>query len=101
VLPVTMVLVVGYMLGVTVVAGDPGSAWSAAISMFPVSAPMAMPIRWASGDVPIYQLLVAMLLTAGTAVLLVLAGSSIYRRALLITGRRVHLRELLRRRTAA
>jgi ABC-2 type transport system permease protein len=97
VLPVTMVLVVGYMLGVTVVAGDPGSPWSAAISMFPVSAPMAMPIRWASGEVPIYQLLVAMVLTAGTAVLLVLAGSSIYRRALLITGRRVHLRELLRR----
>jgi len=100
VLPVTMVLVVGYMLGVTVVAGDPGSAWSAAISMFPVSAPMAMPIRWATGEVPIYQLVVAMVLTAGTAVLLVLAGSSIYRRALLITGRRVHLREVLRRRTA-
>jgi ABC-2 type transport system permease protein len=99
VLPVTMVLVAGYMLGVTVVAGDPGSAWSAAISMFPVSAPMAMPIRWASGEVPIYQLLVAMVLTAGTAVLLVLAGSSIYRRALLITGRRVQLREVLRRRT--
>ena len=98
VLPVTMLLVVGYMLGVTVVANDPGSAWSAAISMFPVSAPMAMPIRWATGEVPIYQLLVAMTLTAGTAVLLVLVGSSIYRRALLITGRRVHLREVLRRR---
>ncbi len=97
VLPVTMLLVVGYMLGVTVVAGDPGSAWSAAISMFPVSAPMAMPIRWATGEVPIYQLAVAMVLTAGTAVLLVLAGSSIYRRALLITGRRVHLREVVRR----
>jgi ABC-2 type transport system permease protein len=97
VLPVTLVLVVGYMLGVTVVAGDPSSAWSTAISLFPVSAPMAMPIRWASGEVPPYQLALAMVLTAGTAVLLVLAGSSIYRRALLITGRRVRLREVIRR----
>jgi ABC-2 type transport system permease protein len=99
VLPVTLVLVVGYMLGVTVVANDPGNPWSTAISLFPVSAPMAMPIRWASGEVPLYQLLVAMVLTAGTAVLLVLAASSVYRRALLITGRRVRLRELLRRRS--
>lgn len=97
VLPVTLVLVAGYMLGVTVVAGDPGSAWSTAISLFPVSAPMAMPIRWASGEVPAYQLGLAMVLTAGTAVLLVLLGSSIYRRALLITGRRVKLREVIRR----
>jgi hypothetical protein len=46
--------------------------------------------------VPVYQLVLAMVLTAGTALLLVMAGSSIYRRALLITGRRVTLREVLR-----
>ena len=96
-MPVTIVMVIGYMLGVTVVMGDPTSTWSALISMFPLSAPLAMPIRWASGEVPVYQLVLAMVLTAGTAVLLVGVASSIYRRALLITGRRVKLRELLRR----
>jgi ABC-2 type transport system permease protein len=96
VVPVSMILLVGYMLGVTVVADDPTSPWSAAISMFPLSAPVAMPIRWASGEVPVYQLLVAMVLTALTAVLLVAASATVYRRALLVTGRRVRLRELVR-----
>lgn len=96
VVPVSMILLVGYMLGVTVVADDPTSPWSAAISMFPLSAPVAMPIRWASGEVPVYQLLVAMVLTALTAVLLVVGSAAVYRRALLVTGRRVRLRELLR-----
>jgi ABC-2 type transport system permease protein len=96
VVPVSIVLLLGYMLGVTVVANDPTSPWSAAISMFPFSAPVAMPIRWASGEVPVYQLLVAMVLTALTAVLLVVASATVYKRALLVTGRRVKLRELIR-----
>ena len=100
VMPVTVVMVIGYMLAVTVVMGDPTSTWSALISLFPFSAPLAMPIRWASGEVPVYQLVLAMVLTAGTAVLLVMVGSSIYRRALVITGQRVKLREVLRRRTS-
>ncbi|NMM34392.1 MAG: ABC transporter permease [Phycicoccus sp.] len=95
ILPVTMTLVVGYMLAITVVTSDPGSGWSVLISLFPFSAPMAMPIRWAAGEVPVWQLLLAMALTAATAVLLVSLASSIYRRALLITGHRVKLREVL------
>jgi ABC-2 type transport system permease protein len=95
--PVTMVLVLGYMLGIIVVMGDPLSTWSVVISMFPLSAPMAMPIRWASGDVPVWQLVTAMVLTAATAALLVYAASVVYRRALVITGRRVRWSELLNR----
>ena len=58
-----------------------------------------MPIRWASGEVPIYQLLLAMALTAATSVLLVSVASSIYRRAHLITGHRVRLLEVINGRT--
>jgi ABC-2 type transport system permease protein len=75
--PVIMILVAGYMLAVTVVASDPNGGWSVVASMFPLTAPLAMPIRWA------------------TAVLLVSVASSIYRRALLITGHRVRLREVI------
>ena len=99
ILPVTMTLVVGYLLAITVVAWDPGGGWSIAASMFPLTAPLAMPIRWASGEVPIYQLMLAMALTAATSVLLVSVASSIYRRALLITGHRVRLREVISGRT--
>ncbi len=94
--PVTTVLVLGYLLSVIVVMGDPSSAWGTAISMFPLSAPLAMPIRWSGGEVPVWQLVTAMALTAATAVLLVYAGSAVYRRALVITGHRVGWRELLR-----
>jgi ABC-2 type transport system permease protein len=95
--PVTTLLVLGYLLSVVVVMGDPSSAWGTAISMFPLSAPMAMPIRWSGGEVPVWQLVTAMALTAGTAVLLVYAGSAVYQRALVITGHRVRWRELTRR----
>jgi ABC-2 type transport system permease protein len=101
ILPVTMILVVGYMLGVTIVMADPSGGWSVAASIFPLTAPMAMPIRWASGLVPIWQLLLAMALTAATAMLLVSAASAIYRRALVITGRRVRLREVIGRRSVS
>jgi len=95
ILPVMMILVVGYMLAVTVVTAEPSSAWSVGASMFPLTAPLAMPIRWASGQVPIWQLALAMALTLATALLLVWVASSIYRRALLITGRKVRLREVI------
>jgi ABC-2 type transport system permease protein len=95
IMPVTLLLLAGYFLAITVVAADPSSPWSVAASIVPFSAPLAMPIRWASGEVPAAQLLLAMVLTAATAVLLVWLASSIYRRALLITGRRVRLREVV------
>jgi ABC-2 type transport system permease protein len=101
ILPVSMILLVGYLLAVTVVMTDPGSGWSTATSMFPLSAPLAMPIRWTSGTVPIYQLVLAMALTAATAVLMIWVASSIYRRALLITGRRVKLLEVISRRAGS
>jgi ABC-2 type transport system permease protein len=96
ILPVTMIIVVGYLLAVTVVTSNPSGGWSVAASLFPLTAPMAMPIRWASGLVPAWQLLLAMGLTAVAAVLMVSAASAIYRRALVITGRRVRLREVVR-----
>ena len=98
IMPVTIVLVTAYMLSITVVTADPSGPWSIALSIFPLTAPLAMPIRWASGTAPTYQLILAMALTAATAVLLAVIASSIYQRALLITGHRVKLRELTARR---
>ncbi|HEU4514407.1 MAG TPA: ABC transporter permease, partial [Nocardioidaceae bacterium] len=95
-LPVMTVLIVAYLLSVTMVAADPSSVVSVVASIFPLTAPVSMPIRWASGDVPVYQLVAAMVLTALTAVVLVRLAAAIYSRALLITGRRARWREVLR-----
>ena len=95
--PVTTVLVLGYLLSIIVVTGNPSTGWSTAISLFPLSAPMAMPIRWSGGQVPVWQLVAAMALTAAAAVLLVGAGAAVYGRALVITGHRVRWSELFGR----
>ena len=95
IMPVTMMLVVAYLGAVLVVQQDPGSPLSVALSMFPLTSPTAMPIRWASGLVPPWQLVLSMLLAVGAAVLLAGFGAGVYRRALVITGRRLKLRELL------
>jgi ABC-2 type transport system permease protein len=54
-----------------------------------------MPVRWASGLVPGWQLALALGLTAAAAVLLALLASRIYARGLARTGRRLKLREVL------
>ncbi|MEW1953034.1 ABC transporter permease [Terrabacter sp. NPDC080008] len=98
VLPVTALIIGGYLLGVVVVLGNPGSALSVAASIFPLTAPLTMPIRWGTGDVPTYQLLLALVLTAVAGLGCIWLASTVYRRALVITGHRVRPRELLRRR---
>ena len=95
IMPVTTFLVLAYLGAIVVVQQDPGSALSVALSMFPLTSPMAMPIRWSSGTVPEWQLALSMLLAVVAAVLLAWFGSSVYRRALVITGRRLKLREVL------
>ncbi|EWT01047.1 hypothetical protein N865_11925 [Intrasporangium oryzae NRRL B-24470] len=95
IMPVTIALTVSYLLAITVVSGNPESPGAVALSIFPFTAPLAMPVRWAAGDVPAYQLVIAMVLTAATSVLLVWLASSIYRRALVITGHRVKVKELI------
>jgi len=94
-LPVSALLIVGYLGAVIVVAQNPSSALSVTLSMFPLSSPMAMPIRWASGTVPAWQLVISMELAVAAAVLLAWFGSRVYRRALVVTGRRLKLREAL------
>ncbi len=96
-LPVNVVLIGSYLLAVTVTVRDPNSWGSVLASLFPLSAPLVMPTRWASGLVPPWQLGLAMLLVAVTALGLALLASRIYARGLTLSGRRVRLREVLTR----
>jgi ABC-2 type transport system permease protein len=95
IMPANIVLIGSYLLAVTVTVSDPNSWASVAASLFPLSAPLVMPIRWASGLVPGWQLVLAMGVAAASAVLLALFASRIYARGLSRTGRRLKLREVL------
>lgn len=95
VLPVNVLLIASYLVAVTVTVTDPNSWGSVAASLFPLSAPVVMPIRWASGLVPGWQLGLSMALTLAAAVLLAVLASHVYARGLVRTGRRLKLREVL------
>lgn len=95
-LPVNAILIGSYLLAVTVVVTSPGQWVSVAASLVPPSAPLVMPVRWASGGVPGWQLALSMLLTVLAAVLVAWLASVVYGRGVVRTGRRLSLREVLR-----
>jgi ABC-2 type transport system permease protein len=97
IMPVTVMLVLSYVAAVVIIPMNQGSALTVLLSMFPLTSPMAMPIRWASGTVPVWELGLSMLLALATAVLFARIGAVVYQRALVVTGRRVKLREALGR----
>ena len=95
IMPINAVIIGSYLLAVIVTVQDPNSVASVVASIFPLSAPLVMPVRWASGLVPYWQLVLAMVLVAAAAVWLALLASRIYARGLTLSGRRIKLREVL------
>ncbi len=94
--PVTMILVAGYVIGVSVLPSDPSNTFVAVLSMLPVFSPTLMPIRLAIGGVPIWQALLALGLILVTIPLMIGVTARIYRNAVVRSGARVRLKDALR-----
>jgi ABC-2 type transport system permease protein len=92
--PVSTALVLSYFATFQA-QGSPDSTLAVFTSIFPLSAPMVMPVRIAEGAATPIQVLAAVGLGLATLALLVRVGETIYRRALLRGGRRLKLREVL------
>jgi ABC-2 type transport system permease protein len=95
VMPIVMVMAAAYVASILVTTEDPTSGWSVFIAVFPLTSPIGMPFLWASGEASGYLLLAAMALAILTAVGVSWLASAIYRRGLLITGRRVRVRDVI------
>lgn len=94
--PASYLLIVSYWAAYIVVANDPQSSWSKLVSIFPATAPFAMPGRIALGAAAWWEPLVATSVTlAAIAGLVVLAGR-IYTGAILHTGATMKVREAWR-----
>ncbi|HUF33255.1 MAG TPA: ABC transporter permease [Acidimicrobiales bacterium] len=65
-------------------------------SLFPLSAPIVMPVRLAGGGASAVEVVLAIVLCLLTIALLVRVGGAAYHRALLRGGRRLRLAEVLR-----
>ncbi|MCO7219698.1 ABC transporter permease [Klenkia sp. PcliD-1-E] len=93
--PTTLLLVVGFFISIQ--AGqDPGSTLATVTSFVPGLTPLVMPVRMAAGDVPLWQVLLAVAIMAVAIAVVVRIGGRVYAGALLRTGGKTKLREALR-----
>jgi ABC-2 type transport system permease protein len=96
VMPVLVPVIAGYILGISILPGHPGSRLCEILSIIPVFSPTLMPMRLAMGSVPCWQTIVSILLAAAAIPLLAGLAGKIYGNAVLRTGARVTLRQALR-----
>jgi ABC-2 type transport system permease protein len=74
---------------------SPNSPLAVALSLFPLTAPISMLVRWQVTEVPAWQLLVSWLLLASTAVFSLFLVSRLLRVGMLRFGQPLRFREAL------
>ena len=91
--PIGYVLVAGYWASFMAVGADADGPWARILSLFPATAPLAMPGRIALGATQWWEPPVAVLLTLGAIAGLVSFAGRVYGNAVLRTGAVLHLRD--------
>lgn len=94
--PVGYALVAVYWASLLAIGANPGGLWARLLSLFPASAPLAMPGRIALGATSWWEAPVAAILTLVTIAGLVSLAGRVYQNAILRTGAVVRLREAWR-----
>ena len=92
--PLTILLVGSFFLALTAL-NNPNSTLVTVTSILPPFSTMVMPIRWASGDAPLWQVGLSMLIMMITVVALIRVAGRIYAGAVLRSGPRIRLKEAL------
>ena len=101
ILPVQVPLIIAYALSYTVIYADGANVFYKVLGFLPPTAPIAMPVLYAAGDVPGWQAAVSAVLVAAGTVWMARTAATIYGRSILRTGSRVRLRQVLGRGEAA
>jgi ABC-2 type transport system permease protein len=90
-------VIVGYVVGISVLPSDPGNSFAEVLSIIPLFAPTLMPMRLAMGGVPAWEAALSLVLALATIPLLAALAGRIYRNAVIHIGSRVPLRKALAR----
>jgi ABC-2 type transport system permease protein len=93
--PVTMLLVASF-ISMFAMLNDPGSTLSVTLSMIPFSSPIAMPVRWAAGNLPVSEVALSLGILFVSIIGVTWVASRIYRVGILMTGKRPSIKELVR-----
>lgn len=94
--PPLMLVILGYVVGISVLPSDPGNKLVETLSLIPLFSPTLMPMRLAMGGVPAWQAVMAVVLTAALIPLLVWLAGRVYRNAVMRSGARVKLMDALK-----
>ena len=93
-LPVTVPLIVAIISSFYIV-NNPDSSLSVWLSMIPFTSPISMMVRIPFG-VPIWQIVVSVVLLAGTFVLMTWIAAKIYRTGILMYGKKLSYKEIFK-----
>ena len=91
--PITMPLILSYIIGVSVILRNPDGPVAFWMSMIPFTSPIAMVIRLPFG-VPVWQLALSIVLLIAGFVFTVWVAARIYRVGVLMYGKKVTYKEL-------
>jgi ABC-2 type transport system permease protein len=91
--PVGYILVAGYWLSFLALSADPDGMWARMLSLFPATAPLAMPGRIALGTTAWWESPLAVILTLAAIAGLVSFAGRVYQNAVLRTGAVIRLRD--------
>jgi len=94
-LPLSAPLIFGYIVSLTGVSSGKASLLVKVLAYLPPTAPFAMPTLIGFGEVTWWQFLLSVTVTLVCTVVVALVAARVYRTAVLQTGRRVRLRELV------
>jgi ABC-2 type transport system permease protein len=94
-LPLSAPLIFGYIVSLTGVSSGNASLLVKVLAYLPPTAPFAMPTLVGFGEATWWQFLLSVVVSLVCTVLVALVAARIYRRAVLRTGGRVRLRELV------
>ena len=93
-LPVTVPLIVAFISSFYIV-NNPDSSLAVWLSMIPFTSPISMMVRIPFG-VPIWQIVVSVLLLAGTFILMTWIAAKIYRTGILMYGKKLTYKEIFK-----
>ena len=95
VLPLSIPMIIGYIFSITVAVSGHVNLLFKIAAYVPFTAPFTMPVLVALDQVAWWQLLVSAVISLASTVLAAYGAASIYRRAVLRTGERVRIRQLV------
>jgi ABC-2 type transport system permease protein len=87
---------VAYALSFTVIYANGASTFYHVLGFLPPTSPIAMPVLYAAGDVPVWQVVVSAVLCAAGTVWMARLAARIYANSILRTGPRIGFRQAIK-----